>query len=47
MAQRDAWKHMEGHPGYFVTEDGLKQMRLLSGSGVMDPGPGSVPGGGL
>lgn len=23
---RDVWKHMAGHPGYFVTEDGCKQM---------------------
>ena len=26
MAKRDIWKHREGHPGYFVTEDGTKQM---------------------
>jgi len=23
-----AWKHLEDHPGYFITEDGLKQMMM-------------------
>ena len=32
MARRDIWKHREGHPGYFVTEDGKKQM-LMSPKG--------------
>lgn len=28
MAKRDVWKHREGAPGYFVTEDGTKQMLM-------------------
>lgn len=32
MAKRDVWKHREGSPGYFVTEDGRKQM-LMSPKG--------------
>jgi len=26
----DVWKHMPGHPGYFVTEAGDKQMAMMA-----------------